>query len=44
MENFQLYHDYTREIAKTDTTPLTMPNFAVPRLVSLGDESLPKEI
>ena len=44
MENFQLYHDYKREIAKTDTTPLTMPKRAVQRLVSLGDESLPKEI
>ena len=44
VEYFQLYHVYTRENAKTEKNPLPMTKRVVPVLMSLDDESLPKEI
>ena len=43
-EYFQLYHVYTREMQRLKLTPSPIPKRAVPVLISLDDESLPKEI
>ena len=43
VDYFQLYHVYARENAKTEINPFTYAH-AVPVLMYLDDESLPKEI
>ena len=44
LEYFQMYHVFTRENEKTETTPLPMHKSPTPVQVSLDDESLPDEI